>query len=154
MLLETAEVRLAIGSRFEDLDLVDTVADAVLKHTSIPEDQLEHTSLAIREAAANAIEHGNGAGSDKRVDIQILMEEDRLTVIVRDQGEGFDPETVADPLAPENLLKPRGRGIFLTRQFMDEIEYGFDEGTVMTMRKNFAAAEAEPDAGTSSDSGE
>lgn len=150
MLLETAEVRLAIGSRFEDLDLVDTVSDAVLKHTSIPEGQLEHTSLAIREAAANAIEHGNGPGSDKRVDIQILMEADHLTVIVRDQGKGFDPETVADPLAPENLLKPRGRGIFLTRQFMDEIEYGFDEGTVMTMRKNFAAAEAEP----SSDSNE
>lgn len=143
MLLETAEVRLTIGSRFEDLDLVDTVADAVLKHTTIPERQLEHTSLAIREAAANAIEHGNGPGSDRRVDIQIVMEEDHLTVVVRDQGKGFDLDKVADPLAPENLMKPRGRGIFLTRQFMDEIHYAFDDGTIMTMRKNFAAVEPE-----------
>ncbi len=135
MLQEPAEVQLNIGSRFEDLDLVDTVSAAVLEHVDIPGDLLEHTSLAIREAAANAIEHGNGAGSGKRVDISIRIEGDLLTVVVRDEGEGFDPDKVADPLAPDNLLKPRGRGIFLTRRFMDSVEYGFDGGTVMTMRK-------------------
>ena len=45
-----------------------------------------------------------------------------LTIRVRDQGEGFDPEEVADPLAPENLLKSSGRGIFLIRNFMDEVK--------------------------------
>lgn len=135
MLTEPAEVRLNIGSRFEDLDLVDTVAAAVLEHIDIPDDHLEHTSLAIREAAANAIEHGNGEGSDKRVDISIRIEGDLLTVVVRDEGKGFDPDQVADPLEPENLLKPRGRGIFLTRRFMDSTDYAYDGGTVLTMRK-------------------
>ena len=138
-MLGTAEVRLTIGSQFEDLELVDTVSDAVLRHTTIPEDQLEHTSLAIREAAANGIEHGNGVGSGKQVDIRIRMDEEMLVVTVRDEGAGFDPEAVADPLAPENLLKPRGRGIFLARQFMDEIEYTFEGGTTLTMRKRFEA---------------
>ena len=63
------------------------------------------------------------------------MEEQQLTVRVKDSGNGFKPERVADPLAPENLLKPRGRGIFLIRQFMDEVEFEFDGGTVIVMRK-------------------
>ena len=143
MLREPAEVRLKIGSHFEDLDLVDTVSDAVLKHSGIAEDDLEHSSLAIREAAANAIEHGNGAGSGKQVRILIKMEPDVLTVEVRDEGPGFDPAGVADPLAPENLLKPRGRGIFLARRFMDEVEYEFDSGTVMILRKRLEPESSE-----------
>ncbi len=142
MLTEPAEVRLTIGSRFEDLDLVDTVSGAVLEHVEIPDDYLEHTSLAIREAAANAIEHGNGPGSGKRVEISIRIDVGQLTVEVRDQGAGFDPDRIPDPLAPENLLKPRGRGIFLTRRFMDEVAYEFDGGTVMIMRKRLGRATA------------
>jgi serine/threonine-protein kinase RsbW len=132
---ETAEVRLAIGSGFEDLDLVDTVSEAVLKHSNIDPDELENTALAVREAAANAIEHGNGPDSGTKVEIAILMESDLLTVRVKDNGSGFKPEDVANPLEPENLLKPRGRGIFLIRQFMDEVDFEFDGGTVIVMRK-------------------
>ncbi len=137
---EKAEVRLVIESRFEDLDLVDSVSSAVLDFVGIEGDDREHTSLAIREAAANAIEHGNGVGSGKQVDIRMLLGAEALTVHVRDEGDGFDPETVPDPLAPENLLKPRGRGIFLSRRFVDEIEYTFDGGTQMTLRKSVAGA--------------
>ena len=140
MLKETAEVRLTIGSQFEDLDLLDTVSEAVLTHAEIPDDYLEHTALAIREAAANAIEHGNGQGSDEKVDILIRLEAELLTVEVRDRGSGFDPDQIPDPLAPENLLKPRGRGIFLTRRFVDSVEYEFDGGTVMILRKKLGAA--------------
>lgn len=132
---ETAEVQLTIGSGFENLDLVDTVCEAVLKHSSIDPDQIENTSLAIREAAANAIEHGNGPDSAGKVEIRILMEREMLTVRVKDSGNGFAPNDVADPLAPENLLKPRGRGIFLIRQFMDEVDFEFENGTVIVMRK-------------------
>lgn len=132
---ETAEVRLTIGSGFEDLDLVDTVSEAVLKHSNIDPGQLENTALAIREAAANAIEHGNGPDSGDKVEIRIRMEEELLTVRVKDSGSGFEPDNVADPLAPENLLKPKGRGIFLIRQFMDEVDFEFAGGTVIVMRK-------------------
>lgn len=140
------EVRLTIGSHFEDLDFVDTVCEAVLPYSALPEDQLEHTSLAVREAAANGIEHGNGVGSGKKVDILIRMEPELLTIRVSDEGGGFDPDTVADPLAPENLLKPRGRGIFLSRRFMDDVSYEFGEGTIMILRKRLGpAGDSTPD---------
>jgi serine/threonine-protein kinase RsbW len=139
---EPTELRLTIGSRFEDLDLVDSVVDAILRYVRIAEDDLEHTSLAVREAAANAIEHGNGVGSEKRVTVSMKLHAERLTVRVRDEGAGFDPALVADPLAPENLLKPRGRGIFLSRRFVDEVDYDFSDGTVMILRKNLSAAAA------------
>jgi serine/threonine-protein kinase RsbW len=143
---ETAEVRLTIGSRFDDLELVDTVSEAVLQHVNIDPDHLENTSLAIREGAANAIEHGNGANSGKKVEITVLMEPKLLTVRVKDEGDGFVPDDVADPLAPENLLKPRGRGIFLIRQFMDDVDFEFESGTVVVMRKELAAAQATEEA--------
>ncbi len=70
---------------------------------------------------------------------------DLLTVRVRDQGNGFDPDQVPDPLAPENLLKPRGRGIFLTRRFMDSVDYDFEDGTVVIMTKKIEAAAEDED---------
>ena len=143
MLKEPAEVRLTIGSRFEDLDLVDSVSEAVLGHLGVPQSELENTSLAIREAAANAIEHGNGEGSGKTVDILMRADTEQLTIEVRDQGEGFDPDRVPDPLAPENLLKPRGRGIFLTRRFVDSVDYEFGDGTLMILRKKLGDAEGD-----------
>lgn len=143
MPIENAEVRLIIENRFEDLDLVDSVSDSVLGFLGLEGNDREHTSLAIREAAANAIEHGNGVGSDKKVDIQMELGSEILIVRVRDEGDGFDPDAVPDPLAPENLLKPRGRGIFLSRRFVDEIDYEFDGGTLMTLRKKLGQSSAE-----------
>lgn len=134
-----AELRLTIGSRYEELDLVDALSEAVLKHAQFSGEDLEHAGLAVREAAANAVEHGNGAGSDKPVEVVIRMNDHLLTVRVRDQGAGFDPCAIPDPLAPENLLKPKGRGVFLMRRFMDEVEFDFAPGTVVTMRKHLAA---------------
>lgn len=136
MLIEPAEVKLRIGSRFEDLDLVDVLADAVLRFAGLSGESLEHATLAIREAAANAVQHGNGAGSELPVELSIRIERDQLVVRVRDAGEGFDLDALPDPLAPENLLKPKGRGIFLMKRFMDEVEFEFDTGTVVTMRKS------------------
>ena len=143
---EPAQLRLTIGSRFEDLELVDSVTDAVLRYVGVAEDEIENTALAIREAAANAIEHGNGVGSDKRVVVVMRLRAETLTVRVSDEGAGFDPDAVPDPLAPENLLKPRGRGIFLTRRFVDEVGYEFDGGTVMILRKHLGKAPAEESA--------
>lgn len=136
MLIEPAEVKLRIGSCFEDLDLVDVLADAVLRFAGLSGESLEHATLAIREAAANAVQHGNGAGSELPVELSIRIERDQLVVRVRDAGEGFDLDALPDPLAPENLLKPKGRGIFLMKRFMDEVEFEFDTGTVVTMRKS------------------
>jgi serine/threonine-protein kinase RsbW len=82
--------------------------------------------VAIRESVINAIKHGNRNDETKRVFVDFeavsSVPVPELTIRVRDQGEGFEPEEVADPLAPENLLKSSGRGIFLIRSFMDDVQ--------------------------------
>jgi len=83
--------------------------------------------LALREALANAILHGNGGNERKRVDLDCFAKRDgSLLLVVRDQGRGFDAGRLDDPTRPENIFRAGGRGIFLIRHFMDEVE--FDRG--------------------------
>ncbi len=98
--------------------------------------QCGRIALAVREAAANAVLHGNRYDPTKRVTLSFDTAPDILTVSVRDEGSGFAPSTVADPLAPENLLKESGRGLFLIRTFMDEIRFHMmSPGTEVVMIK-------------------
>ena len=118
-------VRLEFTSVFEMLDFVQVVSDHVSHSVGMDDDAAHWISVAIRESVINAIKHGNRNDATKRVFVEFETESSTeraaLLIRVRDQGEGFDPETVADPLAPENLLKSSGRGIFLIRNFMDEV---------------------------------
>ena len=91
--------------------------------------------LALREALANAILHGNGGNRRKRVRVECYRVADGLVLVVRDSGKGFDPDKVEDPTRPENLLRDRGRGIFLIRHFMDEVQFARG-GREIRMRKN------------------
>jgi len=119
-------VRLEFTSTFEMLDFVQVVSDHLARGIGLDEDSLHWVSVAIRESVINAIKHGNQNDLAKMVHVEFTASTDPdaggLTVSVRDEGEGFEPEEVADPLAPENMLKSSGRGIFLIRNFMDEIE--------------------------------
>lgn len=123
----TSEViRLEFTSAFEMLDFVQIVGDHVVRGVGLDEDSQHWVGVSIRECVINAIKHGNRNDATKRVWVEFATavdnERSQLTIRVRDEGEGFDPEEVADPLAPENLLKGSGRGIFLIRSFMDEVE--------------------------------
>ena len=119
-------VRLEFSSVFEMVDFVQIVSDHMGRSVGLDEDSLHWVSVAIRESVINAIKHGNRNDADKRVfvEFETTMSEPtpELAISVRDQGEGFDPEEVANPLAPENLLKSSGRGIFLIRNFMDDVQ--------------------------------
>src|SRR5215467_13053126 len=121
-------VRLEFTSAFEMLDFVQVVSDHVSRGIGMDEDAAHWISVAIRESVINAIKHGNRNDTSKRVFVEFETDAARglpaLSIRVRDQGDGFDPETVADPLAPENLLKSSGRGIFLIRSFMDDVHLG------------------------------
>ena len=98
-------------------------------------------AVAVRESVVNAIKHGNNEDESKRVEIRFTLGDGSLEVQVKDQGKGFEPQEVPDPLAPENLLKAYGRGIFFMRQFMDEVSYSFPSkgGTVVRMVKKVPA---------------
>jgi serine/threonine-protein kinase RsbW len=115
-------VRLEFTSAFEMLDFVQVVSDHVGRTLGLDDDTQHYVGVAIRECVINAIMHGNRNDSDKHVFVEFSTFDSVLTIRVRDQGEGFDPDLLADPLAPENLLKASGRGIFLIRSFMDGVE--------------------------------
>ena len=79
--------------------------------------------MALREALANAIKHGNAQDTAKRVHLEMDVTDHTLKIRIQDEGAGFDPDRVVDPLAPENRLKTSGRGIFYMRTFMDEVRF-------------------------------
>jgi serine/threonine-protein kinase RsbW len=119
-------IRLEFTSAFEMLDFVQVVSDHVSRAVGLDDDSLHWVSVAIRESVINAIKHGNQNDTTKHVFVEFETVEDaavpELMIRVRDQGPGFDPELVANPLDPENLLKSSGRGIFLIRSFMDDVQ--------------------------------
>jgi len=79
-------------------------------------------AMAVREAAVNAVLHGNAYDPEKKVELEFERTPQDLVITIRDQGKGMDMAKIPDPLAPENLLKTSGRGIFLIRSFMDSVE--------------------------------
>jgi serine/threonine-protein kinase RsbW len=135
-------VRLDFDSTFEMLDLVQVVSDHIGRLAGLDEESRHWVNVAVRESVINAIKHGNGNDTGKRVHVEFtpLQSADApqgVVIRVRDEGPGFDPESVPDPLAPENLLKGSGRGIFLIRSFMDEmvLQRAAEGGMEMVMVK-------------------
>lgn len=115
-------VRLEFGSAFDMLDFVQIISDYVGRLTGLDEDQLFDVSVAVRESVVNAIKHGNQNDQSKRVVVEFAtIPRDYMVIRVEDQGEGFDPEDVPDPLSPENLMKGSGRGILFMRNYMDDV---------------------------------
>jgi serine/threonine-protein kinase RsbW len=125
MLTHGGTVRLQIHSAFEMLDFVQVVVDRMSELAGLDEDATHWVEVAVRESVINAIKHGNHEDAAKLVTVELsfapALHPTELVVRVVDQGEGFDPGEIADPLAPENILKSSGRGIFFMRSFMDDV---------------------------------
>jgi serine/threonine-protein kinase RsbW len=134
-------VRLEFGSAFDMLDFVQVVSDHLGRMAGLDEDSLHWVSVAVRECVVNAIKHGNQNDESKRVVVEFspvpAHDPEELVIRVEDEGDGFDPEELADPLAPENILKSSGRGIFLIRNFMDDVQLkrGLHRGMEIRMVK-------------------
>ncbi len=122
-----------------DLSLLDGAVAEITKaidRTACWEDT-ESIGLAVREALVNAIAHGNHCMPQKTVRISVALYCNcDLLIVVKDSGSGFDPRGLADPTAAENLLADRGRGIFLMKELMEEVEFKFDQGTEVHMRRS------------------
>src|SRR5688572_10511407 len=119
-------VRLDFQSTYEMLDFVQVVSDHLGRMAGLDDESLHWVGVAVRECVINAIRHGNKGDEEKQVHVEFTpLERDAppgILIRVRDEGPGFDPASLPNPLAPENLLKASGRGIFLIRNFMDEME--------------------------------
>jgi serine/threonine-protein kinase RsbW len=124
---------------------IEAVADAAaaltdfLRNCGVSEELSFGLEMAVRESVTNAMVHGNQEDESKSVELIFNCHDNELEIEVRDQGEGFDPGSVPDPTNAENLLKTSGRGIFLMRTFMDELEWRNrpEGGTAVRMTKRF-----------------
>lgn len=118
-------IRLALRSTYDLLDVIELVSDRLSELAGLDEDSAHWVSVAVRESVINAIKHGNKEDAAKEVVVQFefapRQTPTQFSIEVLDQGAGFDPEEIADPLAPENVLKSSGRGIFFMKSFMDDV---------------------------------
>jgi serine/threonine-protein kinase RsbW len=111
-----------LDSTLETVDRAEETASRIAAETGFGEDEVMQIAMAVREAAVNAVLHGNAYDPQKKVALEFERTNRDLVITIRDQGKGLDLANIPDPLAPENLLKTSGRGIFLIRSFMDVVE--------------------------------
>jgi serine/threonine-protein kinase RsbW len=141
--LEARTIDLLLDST---LDSVDVAEEAVLKEAQEvgfdDEDDLHKIGMSVRECMVNAVVHGNRYNARKKVHVMIQRTSDRLSIVIQDEGDGFDLATLPDPLANENLLRHSGRGLLLIQAFMDEFQIRPREpkGTEVKMVKILAKA--------------
>ena len=115
-------VSYTLDSTLETVDSAENKATRIATDLGFGEDEVMQISMAVREGAVNAVLHGNAYAPDKKVLLQFEHTPKELVITIRDQGNGMDLSKIPNPLAPENLLKTSGRGIFLMRSFMDVVE--------------------------------
>jgi len=140
-------VCLEFHSTYEMLDFVQVASDHLGRLSGLDEEALHWVGVAVRESVINAIKHGNSGDERKHVYVEFTpIDGERpsgIQIRVRDEGPGFDPDALPDPLAPENMLKASGRGIFLIRSFMDELvlRRAAEGGMEVVMVKRVSAPE-------------
>jgi serine/threonine-protein kinase RsbW len=129
---------MSLSSRFENIEMAQHLCSKLMNGRNVPEETRHWILMALREALANAIKHGNQQDLAKRVHLEMDIVADTLAISIRDEGPGFDPTEVDDPLAPENRLKTSGRGIFYMKTFMDDVRFRRHEGGGMeiVLKKN------------------
>jgi serine/threonine-protein kinase RsbW len=134
--MNATRVSYTLESTLESVNKAEQAAAEVAAKSGFDVDECGRIAMAVREATVNAVLHGNHYDPTKRVTVSFESTPERMTASVRDQGSGIDPATLPNPLAPENLLRQSGRGIFLIRAFMDEICFrDMSPGTEITMIK-------------------
>lgn len=131
---ELADEELTVGSDFKNLPQVEKFITQVCKKARLSEEQCDNMAIALTELVNNAIIHGNRQDPSKMVTLRVTYASDHVVISVADQGKGFDPKEIANPTDPQNLWKQNGRGIFLVRNLIDEVEIcSSPEGTEIVL---------------------
>ena len=139
----TDRVNLTLESSLDSVNKVEQTAEDYAQRAGFDEDTVPNIAMAVREAAVNAVVHGNSYHPDKHINVSFETTADSVIIRIADQGPGLDPDTVPDPLSPENILRGSGRGIFLIRAFMDEVNFRqLHPGTELTLIKHRTPAQS------------
>jgi serine/threonine-protein kinase RsbW len=124
---------LNFDSKADNIVIAEKLVDDVCSKYKVDEDYYGNILIAVTEAVNNAINHGNKQNPEKKVEVSFAELGDRLSFVVKDEGEGFDHAALPDPTDPENLEKISGRGVFLMNQLSDEVEFS-ENGTKVEMK--------------------
>lgn len=144
-LLKNSVVRvwatLSLESRFESIEVAERALVDLFVDVGVSDDEEYWILTALREAIANAIRHGHHGRPEESVRVNYRVEDQKVSITVIDQGNGFDAAVIPDPRDAENILKPCGRGIFYMRRFMDEVAFrrGPSGGTIVTMSRKLTS---------------
>lgn len=128
-------IELNLPSRLELLGVVDKLADGITELMDFEDVDRDAVAISVIEACTNAIQHGHHAEARRTVRVAFEVNQDTLTITIQDHGGGFNP-VVAGELPAPDLLSTRGRGIYIMRSMMDEVDFDFSEGTRVRMVKH------------------
>ncbi len=131
--IEAKTFALEINSDTRLLSKVERLSEEVAQYAQMDESDSDDLGIVTTELVNNAIHHGNKNNPDKKVRVSFNVNQERIELRIKDEGAGFDPGDVNDPLAPENLMKESGRGIFLIRALMDTLDFEFSESGTITI---------------------
>jgi serine/threonine-protein kinase RsbW len=135
--LKSRKFELQFSSDTKYLENVEKLSSKVARYANLSESDSDDLGIVTTELVNNAIHHGNKNDPEKQVRITFTVDDQKIELRIIDQGGGFNPDKLKDPLAPENLLNENGRGIFLIRNLMDGLEFKFsDTGTETIVTKN------------------
>ena len=140
-------IHVRISSRREFLDPLHSLSERLIQEVGFTKDESYWMVAAVREAVTNAVIHGNREEPGTHVEVAYELGEDRIRITVKDQGNGFDPDSLPDPVSKEHLMDASGRGVFLMQQLMDEVSYSFPEsgGTTLIMMKKLRGDDEDSD---------
>ena len=129
------KLNLKLESSYEALELIEGLLNELQVVLNFDDDFYARLMLSVSEAATNAIVHGNKLNPSKKVTIDAEANTQTLTFTIKDEGDGFNPDNIPNPLEEEHLLIPSGRGVFLIKEYADELEYQ-DEGRTIVIKFN------------------
>ena len=138
---ESKTVDQVLDSTLESVDKAERIALDLAHKSGFGDEDLDRIGMSVREGMVNAVVHGNRYNAHKKVRLSLSLTPERLTIRIADEGEGFDPGNLPDPISGDNLMRHSGRGIFLMRAFMDDLQVRHLEpaGTEVTLVKNVVA---------------
>jgi len=135
--------QLVLASKPEAIEEIEKLAAEAATVAGFSQEEQDSLAIAVTELANNAVIHGNKRDPAKKVFVNIDVVDAEVRMTIRDQGKGFNPDTLSNPLDPENLLRESGRGVFIVRALMDEVSYDFSHGgsqvTIVKKRKQVAS---------------
>jgi len=142
MVKMATRVAYTLDSTLDSVNMVEQTAEQLATKAGFSDEDLHKITMSVREAAVNAVLHGNAYDPGKKITVAYETTPETLAITISDEGGGLDPAALPDPLAEENLLKTSGRGIFLIRSFMDEVKIrDLHPGTEIVLIKRMSQKE-------------